>query len=407
MLRDYQIDISTQAAIILREYRLVYFSMQVRTGKTLTALATAKLYGATSVLFLTKKKAITSILKDYDALQPGYSITVNNYEQIKNITGTFDMVILDEAHCLGQYPSPAKKIKLLKDRLEMLPIIYLSGTPTPESYSQIYHQFYVSSYSPFIYYRNFYAWARDYVTTRVRYVYGRAMNDYSHANELKIKNATRHLFLSYTQQEAGFTQDVHETVLTVEMKKQTLLAANKLKADKVLYLKNNDHIVADTAVKLMQKLHQLYSGTCITETDQRLLADDSKAHFIYHRFKGQKVAIFYKFKAELDLLKRYYGEAITDDPDAFRKNMDLTFVCQIQSGREGINLATADALVMFNIDFSSVSYQQARARIQSKDRTAPCHLYWIFADGGIEQRIYKRVINKQDYTLSYFKKDYL
>lgn len=44
--------------------------------------------------------------------------------------------------------------------------------------------------------------------------------------------------------------------------------------------------------------------------------------------------------------------------------------------------------------------------MQSKERSKEALLYWIFAKGGIEEKIYQRVINKQDYTLSYFRKDY-
>jgi superfamily II DNA or RNA helicase len=64
-LRDYQVEISEQAVEILKEKRIVYLICQVRTGKTLMALNTAKLYGANNVLFLTKKKAISSIESDY------------------------------------------------------------------------------------------------------------------------------------------------------------------------------------------------------------------------------------------------------------------------------------------------------------------------------------------------------
>ena len=40
--------------------------MQTRTGKTLTALTAAENYGAKNVLFVTKKKAIDSIVSDYE-----------------------------------------------------------------------------------------------------------------------------------------------------------------------------------------------------------------------------------------------------------------------------------------------------------------------------------------------------
>ena len=67
-LRDYQIEISNKAFKILTELKIVYLAMEVRTGKTLTSFEIAKLYGAKNVLFLTKKKAISSIENDYKNL---------------------------------------------------------------------------------------------------------------------------------------------------------------------------------------------------------------------------------------------------------------------------------------------------------------------------------------------------
>ena len=34
-------------------------------------------------------------------------------------------------------------------------------------------------------------------------------------------------------------------------------------------------------------------------------------------------------------------------------------------------------------------------------------VYWVFANKGIEDKIYKAVTKKKDYTLSHFKKDLL
>jgi hypothetical protein len=66
----------------------------------------------------------------------------------------------------------------------------------------------------------------------------------------------------------------------------------------------------------------------------------------------------------------------------------------------------ADALIFLNIDFSAVSYWQARARIQTKDRVKEANIHWIFAKGGIEDKIYEAVMNKKDYTTYHFKKDF-
>lgn len=406
-LRDYQESISTEAAKMLQWMNICYLSMQVRTGKTLTALAAADKYGAKNVLFVTKKKAISSINDDFLNLQPRFALTVTNYEQAHNYTGKPDLIILDESHSLGQYPIAAERTKTLKKLCEGKPIIYLSGTPTPESYSQIYHQLWVSSFSPFKEWPSFYKWAKEFVQVKIKYLYNREINDYSNANKEKIDQYTKHLFLSYTQSEAGFKQEVTEEVIKIRMKPQTYWLADKLKKSRVHIGKGGEEIIADTEVKLMQKLHQVYSGTVIDETGDGIVFDRSKANFIKQHFTGKKIAVFYKFKAEFVALLAEFGSArITESPEVFNISDDLVFVSQIQSGREGINLSTADCLVVYNIDFSSVSYQQSRARMQSKDRTKAALLYWIFSEGGIEEKIYERVMNKQDFTLSYFRKVY-
>jgi hypothetical protein len=41
----------------------------------------------------------------------------------------------------------------------------------------------------------------------------------------------------------------------------------------------------------------------------------------------------------------------------------------------------------------------------TKDRLEN-QVYWVFAEGGIEQDIYKAVSNKKDYTINHFKKDF-
>ena len=60
----------------------------------------------------------------------------------------------------------------------------------------------------------------------------------------------------------------------------------------------------------------------------------------------------------------------------------------------------------YNIDFSATSYWQSRDRMTTKDRKYN-KIYWVFAENGIEHKIYKTVIDKKDYTLNHFKRDLL
>lgn len=402
MLRDYQTKIAIEAASKLRQYKLVYIASEVRTGKTIMSLEAAKLYGANDVLFLTKKKAIPSIQKDFNNFGYTFNLTVINNESLHLISGKFDLIISDEHHRNGAFPKPNKVTKLIKLKYSGLPMIFLSGTPHPESYSQIYHQFWVSNYSPFAQYSNFYNWAKAFVTVKQKHLGYGIVNDYSNANINLIQPIIDKYFIRFTQKEAGFETSVCENVLICKMKDSTYNLIKRLSKDKVVEGKS-EVILADTMVKEMAKLHQLYSGTVKFESGNSMVIDNSKAIFIKEYFKD-KIAIFYKFKEEYNLLKETYGDMLTNDLSEF-DNSDKNIALQIVSGREGISLAAAKYLVYFNIDFSAVSYWQSRDRLTTMDR-ANNDIYWIFADKGIERKIYAAVAKKKDFTLSVFKKTY-
>ena len=408
-LRDYQEDISNRACEILQTSNFVYLALEVRTGKTLTSLNIAKSIGAKSVLFVTKKKAISSIMSDYEKLDPSYKLNVINYESLhKANQDNVDVMILDEAHCFGSFPKPSNRAKVVKDVLVKnhgCKVIFLSGTPTPESYSQMYHQMWVlGSGSPFRVYTNFYKWCKDYVDVKQKKINSLYINDYSRGIKDKIEEAINPYTISFTQKEAGFETNVEEEIIYVDAPEVVERLTDDLVRDRVIEGKK-EVILADTGAKLMQKLHQLYSGTIIFESGAAMIVSDFKAKLIRERFKGKKIAIFYKFKAELMAIELEFGDSVTTDLAKFQNGLCDNFAVQIVTGREGINLSVADHIVFYNIDFSATSYWQSRDRMTTKSR-AENKVYWVFTRGGIEEKIYKLVNKKKNYTLSHFKKGY-
>ena len=136
-----------------------------------------------------------------------------------------------------------------------------------------------------------------------------------------------------------------------------------------------------------------------------MMLDTNKGVFIKKYFDGKKIGIFYKFKQELKILEEVFKENLTTELSVF-KDTNKNIALQIVSGREGISLKEADCLVYYNIDFSATSYWQSRDRMTTKDRKTN-KVYWIFAEKGIEHKIYKAVIKKKDYTIKHFKTDLL
>lgn len=403
--RDYQNKLSSDAVEILHRKKIVYLCMAVRTGKTITALETCKKYNAKKVLFITKKKAISSIQLDYNNFGYAFELIIINDESLHKITDLdFDVVIHDEHHRFGAFPKPNATAVLFKKKFGHLPMIFLSGTPTPESHSQWYHQFWVSNHSPFNDYKNFYKWANEYVDIVQKNLGYAKVNDYSNARKKDFWHRIRYYILSFTQEQAGFTTSVNEMVLECEMKPTTYSIISKLHKDLVVVGKSGKEIIADTGVKLQQKTHQLFSGTIKFEDGSYAIIDNSKAEFIKEKFKCYKIGIFYKFVAELEMLKQTFGNNLTTDLDEFNTT-DKNIALQIQSGREGISLSKADYLVFMNIDFSAVSYFQARDRLTTMQRKENT-IFWIFSKNGIEEKIYKTVQSKKDYTNDIFKKDF-
>lgn len=402
-LRDYQKQIASQGVEILKKYKIFILLAEMRVGKTITALEVARQYGARKVLFVTKKKAIRSIESDWAALRPGFSIVVMNYESLHKIPNKgFDLVIIDEFHNLSAFPKPSKRTKKAKEYVGDLPVIMLSGTPSPESYSQLFHPLWVSNHSPFAKYANFYRWANDYVDKYQKYINGRNMNFYDKARKPLIDQAIGHLIISFTQEEAGFTSLVEEDVIWLTMP-DDLIEMYQEMDEKQVVIRGSFAVAASNAADRINKLAQICGGTLKVDEDKTVELSRFKAEYIRDNFPQKKIAIFYKYQAEKLILEDVFPDS-TDVPEEFNGTDIRYFIGQIQSVREGVNLKAADCIVMYNIDFSATSYYQARARLQSKDREDPAKVFWLFCQDGIEQYVYKAVQKKKSFTSSYYRR---
>jgi len=403
--RDYQTKIIYEGTKILKESGFLYLAMEVRTGKDSDKSRNSIKHFNSECIVFNKKKAISSIQKDYEMLDPLYHLTITNYENLHNLPNRrFDVIICDEAHSMGAFPKPSKRAQQVKDLIvaNNAKVILLSGTPTPESYSQMYHQVYGIPNNPFNEFKNFYRFCDNFVNVTTKVINGLSMNDYSKGLDTIIESMAP-FTINYTQEEAGFLAKTTEEIFEVELKESTYKLINKLKRDLIIEGKE-EVVLGDTPVKLMSKMHQLYSGTIKFESGKSMVIDTTKAEYIKEQFMGCQIGIFYKFKEELVALKQVFGDELTTDLDEFNstyKNIAL----QIVSGREGLSLKKAEYLVYYNIDFSATSYWQSKDRMTTKDRLEN-QVFWIFAKGGIEHEIYKAVTKKKDYTLAHFKKDF-
>lgn len=392
---------------IIHEYGFVYYTMEQRTGKTFTAFATCEELGYRSVLFIGKKKNINDI-KAQAMEFPGLKVKVINYESVHNIAELeqFDAVIVDEAHNLGTYPKPSLRWSKTRVRTQGLPVIFLSGTPTPESWSTIFYQLKLSDNCPFRE-ENFYRWADKYVNVKKMERRGRPVNDYSGAKIKEIQKVIAKYQVVVSQSEAGFKTVIEEEVLPVRMSGYTKLAYDLMLKNTFIIFKRNDvAVMADEAAALLQKCHQIASGT-LKNNKEYYVMDRSKAHAIKKdaMLKGlDKFAVYYKYIAEGRMLADTFGDLVFTDPMKFQGADKGVFISQIVSGREGVNISSCDVIYMLNIDFAWLSYSQTKDRVQHKDRTVTPKLIWVFGDCGIEEKIYQQVMKKKNFTTRHFRR---
>lgn len=397
-LRPYQEEASEQGLEILRKYKILILNYEVRLGKSHIALEIAKNYS--NVLFITKKKAIQSVNNDYIEAGHDFDLTVINYESLHKLDGKFDLVICDESNeKISAYPKPTLNAKRVK-KFVINDLMLLTGTLLPESNSQIFHQLWVSKYSPFANYKNFYAFHNALGIPEVIYTtYGQSKS-YKNTPYKNIEPFINPIKLSYTQKEAGFKSEIKDVIHKVAMKQATKIIIKALKKNNIVQGRD-EVIIADSGVKLMSKLHQLSSGTIKFDSGNSMILDTNKIDYVFDKFKGRKIAIFYKFKEELNLIKSVYDLAETiEEFDKSDKNIAFQFI----SGRSGIKLDKADCIVAINVDFSSTTFQQFRARaVTSKSKGFEVH--WIFSDIGFEDKVLKTVQGKENYTLQTFRKN--
>ena len=403
-LRDYQKEAADKLYWLLARKQFAYLMGEVRTGKTLTALSLIERLGIQRCLLVTKKKAIPSIEKDAKALGLQDKVLIINYERLPKFAWTFwQLLIVDESHCIGAYPKPSGRWKNLR-QMSYEKVLLMSGTASPESYSQLYHQ--MTLHRPvWAQYKNFYEWAKKgYVDIGEKYIgTGQTVNDYSNANKELILRDIDPYVVRMTQEDAGFETKIDEAVRYVEMNETTYRLAQEIIDDGIANFKDQTWILADTGAKKLSKLKQLYCGTVIPEESGKgIIFDRSKAEYIKQRYGKHKIAIMYFYEAERKMLYEAFPNA-TDSPEEFNANRDAVFIGQVRASREGVNLSSATYLIFLGIDFAALSLLQARDRASYLGRDTPPRIRYIFAADGIEPEVYRTVRKKENFTISHYK----
>ena len=388
---QHQIDISSQALDILRKHMLVYLAMQERTGKTLTSILICEQTKCNNILVITKKKALVGWIDTLSKYKHNKTYECINYESLHKCTFKPDLVIIDEAHSnLGAYPKVGKTWKEVFKFTKRKPIIYLSATPSAQTYAQLYHQFKLSSWTPWIKYPSFYNWHKDYGIENIIYLGGRQLKQYNEVKSEKVMGDVEHLFISYTRTELGFEHEPNDILHYIDLSSEIKECYNSLLKDRVATVAGTE-VIADTVMALRTKLHQIEGSTLKQEDKNIFLSKIDKIDYILKTWgDSDNLVIFYQYQNELSLLKQTFKSAT---------------ILQGTSFAEGVDLSMYETCVVYSMDFSTAKYTQRRARQCNMKRDTPIDFHFLLVKGAISEQVYQTVaVNRTNFVDSYFNK---
>lgn len=386
----HQVELADEVMVVLRQYGVAYLASEERTGKTLAAILAAESSLATRVLVITKKKALQGWNDTLAEFPHEKLYFVTNYHQAHKVDFRPDMVIVDEAHnYISGYPKPSTMCKTMRAICAGLPIIFLSATPRPQGTQQLFHQFYLSDWSPWSQYKNFYRWFDVYGIPYSIKIEGMETKQYDRTKPIAWEHV-KHLFVTKTRAELDFEHEPEDKVHYIELSEYTKELYNKLLKDRLVYnIVDDEPLVCDTQAKYRVALHQIEGGTIKLESGYKQLPNREKVDYILATWgDSPDLVIMHNYKEEAKKLALYFKQAR---------------ILQATSFAEGVDLSMYKHLVIYSQDFSTARHTQRRARQANKQRKEPITVHFLLVKKAASEQVYKTVsINKKNFVDTVF-----
>ena len=326
------------------------------------------------------------------------NVAVINYElafRRKELLELTDFTLmLDESSMIQN--ETAKRTKFI---LKMKPknIILLSGTPTSGRYEKLWSQLHLLGWkiSKDLFWK-------QYVDVEYLENQGfpiKVVRGYKNVERLKSKMRKYGCRFLKTNDVFDLPKQLFNTIkvdITTEYR--------KFRKSSIVFVEDKE-LVGDTTLTKMLYERML----CGSYNDEKLSALEDLINSTEDR-----LIIFYNFNEELRKIEDIclkldkplsIVNGQTKDLSVYEEYQNSVTAIQYQAGAMGLNLQKANKIIYFTPTLSSELFEQSKKRIHRIGQESTCFYYELVCENSIEEKIYKTLEMRRDYTNELFEQD--
>lgn len=317
-------------------------------------------------------------------------------------------LMLDESSLIQN--EQAKRTKFILKKLKPANVILLSGTPTGGKYENLWSQMRLLGWD---------ISKTTYWNTYIDYHYEdmggfpvKFIDGYKNVERLKKKMREYGCHFLKTDEVMDLPDQIFTTVKIPASKEY-----KKFKKDRVVNVKLSEPVPCGDYGDYESDTIRLVGDNTLTKMlyERQLCGQYSKDKL--EAFKDlvesteDRLIVFYNFNDELHAM--YSLDGVVDRPQSVVNgtyknlgsyeecNNSITFI-QYQAGAMGLNLQKANKIIYFSPPLSSELYEQSKKRINRIGQDRTCYYYNLTVTGSVEERIYKTLAMRKDFTEALF-----